>query len=271
MFKIAKSTWIGLIIGIMFIVTAIVETGSFMNFVNVPSFLITVGGTFAAVIVSFPPNRLKTLWPVMVKAFKNDRLDVKEDIDTIVSLSEISRRDGILALEDVINDYTDDEFLRRGITLIIDGADEEQLRTSLEGETYFMQQRHQKGYAMLDMIASTAPALGLLGTYVGLIPMLNNLDDPAKLGPMMALELVSSFYGAFLAYIIFSPLAKRLKIMSAEEMTRREILIEGLAYLQQGKNPKLIIGELGSYVNAGKTRSLPNKGEEEFVSGEVAN
>lgn len=95
--------------------------------------------------------------------------------------------------------YVEDEFIKKGITLIVDGADEEQLRNQLEGATNFMKQRHQKGAAMLDMLAITAPALGLVGTYVGLIPMLTNLNDPDSLGPMMALELVSSFYGGFLA------------------------------------------------------------------------
>lgn len=127
--------------------------------------------------------------------------------------------------------------------------DEEQLRNLLEGSTYFMKQRHQKNASMFDMIGATAPALGLLGTYVGLIPMLNNLDDPASLGPMMALELVSSFYGAFIAYVIFSPLAKRLKNMSKEEVIRRDILIEGLASIQQGKNPNLIKEELYAFAN----------------------
>ncbi|HBM81308.1 MAG TPA: motility protein A, partial [Clostridiaceae bacterium] len=101
----------------------------------------------------------------------------------------------------------DDKFLKKGILLIIDGADKDQLRETLETEIYFMQQRHQKGHAMLDMIASTVTSLGLLGTYIGLIPMLVKLDDPTKLGPLMAIELVTSFYGAFFAYVIFSPMS----------------------------------------------------------------
>ena len=152
-------------------------------------------------------------------------------------------------MEDTIDRYTDDAFIQRGIRLIVDGADEEQLRNALEGATYFMKQRHQKGAAMVNMIAATAPALGLVGTYVGLIPMLNNLDDPSTLGPMMALELVSSFYGGFMAYVIFSPLAKRLRFLSEEEETRRDLLVEGLAAIQQGKNPKLIKEELFAYMN----------------------
>lgn len=198
--------------------------------------------------MAFPPQRLKTIGTVTKKAFSKADFDLKKDIVSLVRCAEISRRDGLLALENHLNDLTDDAFLKMGIQYIVDGADEDQLRNLLEGSTYFMKQRHQKGAAMLDMIAATAPALGLLGTYVGLIPMLNNLDDASTLGPMMALELVSSFYGAFVAYVIFSPLAKRLKFINKEE-TRRELLIEGLAGIQQGKNPRLIREELQAFAN----------------------
>jgi chemotaxis protein MotA len=235
-------------VGVSFVVGSIIVSGEPGSFWNLPSAFIIMGGTVGSVIVAFPPKRLKTLMPVMKKAFKKDNYDIKEDIRTIVSLSEIARRQGFLALEDYIA-QTNDEFLKKGLQLIVDGAEEEQLRDSLEGATYFMRQRHNKGANMLGMIAATAPALGLLGTYIGLIPMLNNLDDPTKLGPMMALELVSSFYGAFIAYVVFSPLSKRLKFMSEEEETRRELLIEGLAAIQQGQNPKFVREKLATYMN----------------------
>ena len=249
MSKLRNTTAIGLLMGVAFVVGAVIVTGEPSLFWNLPSAFIILGGTLGAVVMAFPPQRLKTLGPVIKRAFRKDEHDFREDIITLTNLAEISRRDGILALEDYVDQLTEDDFIRRGIQLIVDGADEEQLRNLLEGSTYFMKQRHQKGAAMIDMIAATAPALGLLGTYVGLIPMLNNLDDAAALGPMMALELVSSFYGAFIAYVIFSPMAKRLKFMNKEEESRRELLMEGLAAIQQGKNPKLIKEELAAYAN----------------------
>ncbi len=247
--KVALSTVIGLIMGLTCVISAMAGGGDIKAFFNLPSVFITIGGTLSALVISFPPERLRNLGTVMRKAFSREKNDIPEDIRTIVALAEISRREGLLALDDVVDKYTDDVFLKRGISLIIDGADGDQLRTSLEGETYYMQQRHQKGYAMLDYIATTAPALGLMGTYIGLIPMLNHLDDPTKLGPLLALELVTSFYGCFIAYVIFAPLAKRLKFMNMEEVSRREILIEGLTYIQQGINPKVISEELFSYMN----------------------
>ena len=142
----------------------------------------------------------------------------------------------------------------------MDGTDEDKLRDSLESETYFMQQRHQKGIAMVEMIANTRPALGLLGTYIGLIPMLTNLDDPTKLGPLMALELVTSFYGSFLSNLIFSPIAKRLKLLNREEVSRRELMTEGLVGILMHKNPRIIREELNFFLAAREVDSRKRKG-----------
>ncbi len=253
--KLSSTLW-GLIVGIGFIVGSVLVTGQAKSFWNLPSIFITIGGTFSAVVIAFPTQRLKKLGPTIKRAMVKDKFDIREDIAILVNLSETSRKEGLLAMEDKIGEMTEDEFLKKGILLIVDGADQEQLRDFLEGETYFMQQRHQKGAAMLDMIAATAPALGLLGTYVGLIPMLNSLEDPTALGPMMALELVSSFYGAFIAYVVFSPLAKRLKLMNGEEVLRREIVTEGMLSIQQGKNPKMLKEELYAYANIPQTTEL---------------
>lgn len=273
MAKMGKSTLIGLLGGIAFIVGSLFASGHADYFWNLPSAFITIGGTLASVVMSFPPKRLKTIGKVMKRPFIKDRHDIKEDIFALGVLAEVSRREGLLALDDAIDQYTDDDFIKRGIRLIVDGADEDQLRAALEGATYFMKQRHKKGAAMIDMIASTAPALGLLGTYVGLIPMLNNLDDPTTLGPMMALELVSSFYGAFIAYVVFSPLAKRLKNMSEEEESRRELLIEGLVAIQQGRNPRLIRESLAAYMNIDLEQDDKKKTEANkvFETSEVMN
>ena len=247
--KFSKSTLVGYAVGIFCIVYSIKLAGNGRTFLDWTSVFITIGGTLGAVIVSFPVDRLKMLGPVMKKAFHKEPYDLKKDIDTIVSLGEVARKEGPLALEDTAEEYKDDEFLRKGILLIVDGTDKEQLRSSMETEIYFMQQRHQKGHAMLDMIATTATSLGLLGTYIGLIPMLVNLEDPTKLGPLMAVELVTSFYGAFLAYVVFSPMSRRLKNMSRDEATRKELLIEGLIAIRENQNPRVIRESLTAYLS----------------------
>ncbi len=263
------STLIGLLLNLGFMSSGVISSGQPHLFWNVPSFFIIIGGTLGAFVTAFPPDRIKTFGAVLKKAFTKNNFNIKEDIMTLIQLSEVSRREGLLALEDHLDGYTEDEFIRMGIMLIVDGADEDQLRNQLEGATHFMKQRHKKGVAMLDMLAITAPALGLVGTYVGLIPMLTNLDDPNALGPMMALELVSSFYGGFLANVIFGPLAKRLKNMSREEAERRDLLIEGLAAIHQGKNPKVMKGELFVYANISNDE-VANSDEEIIRAREVA-
>jgi chemotaxis protein MotA len=245
--KSAKSIWVGFAIGFACILYSIKLSGDLRTFLNWPSVLITLGGTTGAVVVSFPMERLKAFWPLIKKAFTNEKYDLEQDIELIVSLAETARRESLLALEDAVDQYTDDKFLKKGILMIIDGADKEQLRDALETEIGFMQQRHQKGHAMLDMIASTVTSLGLLGTYIGLIPMLVSLEDPTKLGPLMAIELVTSFYGAFFAYVIFSPLSRKLKVMSSDEVARKEFLIEGLTMIEENQNPKMIKDRLTFY------------------------
>lgn len=262
--SLGRSTLIGLLLNLGFMLSGLISSGQPHLFWNVPSFFIIIGGTTGAFFTAFSPARVRTFIPVLKKAFTKSNFNIEEDIMGLITLAETSRKEGLLALEDQLDQIIDDEFTKMGIRLIVDGADEEQLRNQLEGATHFMKQRHQKGAAMLDMLAITAPALGLVGTYVGLIPMLTNLNDPNALGPMMALELVSSFYGGFLANIIFGPLAKRLKNMSKEEVERRDILIEGLAAIQQGKNPKLIKTELFAYANISISEAK-TKSDDEFV------
>ncbi len=247
-FRSAKSTLIGLAIGIACVICSIMLSGDFRSFLNWPSVFITVGGTLGAMIVAFPVNRLKTLGKVMKKSFVKETYNLDKDIQTIVSLSNTIRKDGVLKLEDSVDKYTKDEFLKKGIMLLVDGTDRDFLKTTLHREIYRTQKRHQKGYQMVDMIAATAPSLGLLGTYIGLIPMLQNLEDPTKLGPLMAIELVTSFYGAFLSYVIFAPMAKRLRAMSADEMTRKELLLEGLLAIEAKQNPRMIIETLTAYL-----------------------
>lgn len=262
--KMSKAIITGLVISLTCIAASIVMSGDLKLFLNWPSVFITIGGTTGVMVTAFPAHRLKGLGAVLRKAFKSDKYDIEKDIETILTLSELVKKKGMLALESEPKLYEDDDYLKRGITLMLDGTHEEDLRSSLDTETYFMQQRHLKGVAMVEMIASTTPALGLLGTYIGLIPMLTSLDDPTKLGPLMAIELVTSFYGSFLANLIFAPLAKRLRIMNGEEVSRREILLEGLVGILLRKNPRLMREELMCFV---RTRQIKRGGLQRKLAG----
>lgn len=245
--RFALSTLIGLVGGVACVAIAIAEGGNLKLFINIPSFLIIVGGTAFALIMSYPFSTLKTLGAVMKQAFIQDKHNPVEDIDTIVELSEIARREGLLALENFL-DKTDDHLMKKGLQLLVDGVDREYLESCMLSKIYQSHKRHRTGASMISMIASVAPGLGLVGTYVGLIPMLVNMRDPDKLGPLMAIELVSSFYGGFMANVIFSPMAKKLIIKSEQEKERNELILEGILSIHEGKNPKIIREELQAYL-----------------------
>lgn len=245
----ALTTFLGLVGGIFCVAIAIAEGGkeNVSLFVNIPSLLIIVGGTICVLIMSFPFSVLKTLGSVIKQAFVLDKHEPLDDIENLVELCDVSRRKGMLALENYANDTTD-PFLKRGLNLLVDGSDREDMESALQREISHTQRRHGDGVAMVSMIANTAPGLGLVGTYVGLIPMLVHMSDPDKLGPMMAIELVSSFYGGFLANVVFSPIAKRLQRNSAMEKARGLLLMDGLLAIRSGKNPRLMREELMSHV-----------------------
>ena len=255
----ALTTFLGLVGGIFCVALAIAEGGeeNIGLFVNIPSLLIIVGGTACVLIMSFPFSVLKTLGSVIMQAFVMNKQEPLDDIETLVGLCDLSRKNGLLALESHV-DETTDPFLIKGINLLVDGGGWEDMESALQKEIHHSQRRHGDGVAMVSMIASTAPSLGLVGTYVGLIPMLVNMMDPDKLGPMMAIELVSSFYGGFLANVIFSPLAKRLQRNSAMEKARHMLMMDGLLGIRSGKNPRLLREELMSHV----TKKQAKKSEE---------
>ncbi len=252
--RISWTSFIGLGLGLFFVIQGIIESHSPQLFWNVPSFLVIIGGTTASLIYSFPGAYLKTLGSVIAKGFSAQKIDYARDIQNIVDISIIARKNGVLALENVAKEYDDDSFFQKGIQMIADGFSKDALMKQLKTEIHYIKQRHSVGIEMVDMIASTVTSLGLMGTYIGLIPMLNHLDDPAALGPLMSLELVSSFYGCFISYIMFGPLVRRLKGMDKAETTRNTLIMDGLCEVLEGKNPKLIEELLSAALNKKQIR-----------------
>lgn len=254
--KFAVTTLVGLVGGIACVAIAIAEAGNLQLFINIPSLLIIVGGTTCSLIMSFPFETLRTIGSVIKQSFIKNRMDLEKDIEILVELADQARREGILSIEDYVQEC-EDPFFRRALTMMVDGHSKEDVEDTMVNVVYQMQKRHRNGYAMINMIATLAPALGLVGTYVGLIPMLVSLDDPTKLGPLMAIELVSSFYGAFLAYVVFSPMAKKLIIKSEQEKARNEMLLEGILSMMDGKNPRIIREDLQAYLTKKDAMQVP--------------
>ncbi|WP_159459738.1 motility protein A [Scatolibacter rhodanostii] len=237
---VSISTIIGLAIGMFCVVYGIMGAGHIGSFINAPSFFIIVGGSVGSVVTSFPGSKLKNFGAVLRSAFYTPKINLPKDIQTLVEISSFARSKGTLALENLADEYSHDAFLHKGILMIADGTSKETLVTNLKSEISYMKKRHTTGQAMVSMFGDNATSLGLLGTYIGLIPMLENLENPASLGPLMALELVSSFYGAFISYVVFTPLANRLKAFSADEVLRNNLIIDGLVSIQEGQSPRVV-------------------------------
>ncbi len=250
------TTIVGLGFGLICIVISILINGQIMSFVDIAAIFIVIGGTIASTVISFSGKVLKTFAEVYKTAFKKKDHDLKKDIDLIIDVANIARKDGLLALENAVETF-DSPFLKKGVMLVVDGADPELIKSILEAEIFFVQERHAKGQAMVDSMASYAPAFGMIGTLIGLINMLKTLSDPESLGPSMAVALVTTFYGVVLANLVFIPISKKLKAITAAETMEKELLLEGLLSIQNGENPRIIRDKLSSFLS---TREI-NKGQ----------
>ena len=237
--------------------------GILLDYYNLPSIFIVLGGVLASTIVSYPLDALKNLGKLMGNAFKAKKVDFQADIENIVTIANVARREGILALEETVNEMND-PFMQKGIMLIIDGSDPELVKSVLETELVFVRDRHSSGQAILLQMSSYSPAFGMIGTLVGLINMLKKLDDPSSLGPSMAVALVTTFYGVVLANLLFTPFAKKLAAQSADECLRKEMVLEGILSIQDGENPRIIREKLNAFLPHSQTASTQaQRGQED--------
>lgn len=253
------TTIIGIVAGFAFVVNGIMGSGTIDNFIDIPSIAIVIGGTFSAVIASFPLNILKNT----IKHFKilisGKQFKPEPVIESLVEFAQLARKNGLLALEEKANEL-EDTFYKRSIMLIVDAMEAEKVREVLESELETMAQRHDDEAAVYDKAAAYAPAFGMIGTLVGLINMLKSMDlesgASSSLGENMSVALVTTFYGCMLANLIFMPIAKKLRIRNDEEILYRQIIIEGVLGIQAGDNPKTLKERLVSTLNAKKQVTL---------------
>lgn len=241
------ATIIGLLIGVGLVGGSLFLDGNPNIFYDLRSILIVFGGTFAGTMISYSVDEIKKV-PKLVKiAFETNPLNTDLIIDLMVGFAEKARREGLLALEqDVIN--IDDSFLQKGIQLVVDGTDPELLRNILETKLTFLEERHSKGQSIMGTMGRLAPAFGMIGTLIGLIQMLTQLEDPTLLGSGMSVALITTFYGALSANLIFIPLAGKLKERSSEEILIKEVIIEGVLSIQAGENPRIVEEKLNAFL-----------------------
>jgi chemotaxis protein MotA len=219
-----------------------------MDFYDAASIFIVIGGVIGSTVISYPLDTLKNLVKIIGNAFKAKKIDLNKDVDMIIDIANVARREGILALEETINN-SDDPFLKKGIMLITDGSDPELVRSIMETELSFIKDRHGRGQAVLLQMSAYSPAFGMIGTLIGLINMLTTLSDMDSLGPNMSVALVTTFYGCILANVVFTPLAKKLKAQSDEEYLRKELILEGILSIQDGENPRIIREKLNAFLS----------------------
>ncbi len=241
------STLAGIIAGCAFMVIGILLDGTLDSFYDLPSIMIVLGGTFAATMIAYPFNRLANIVKVAKNLFFTSEPKPQEIISRIIDLANVARKEGLLALEEAAY-RIDDNFLQKGILLIVDGTDPELVRNILETELNFIEERHQEGQGIFETMASLAPAYGMIGTLIGLINMLKNLHDVESLGPSMSVALVTTFYGSILANLLFTPMATKLKYRSAREILLKEIMLEGMLSIQAGENPRIIEEKLKAFL-----------------------
>lgn len=233
------TTILGLVLGSGFIIWSILLGGQLGWYWNAPSVVVVVGGMFAGFLVAFPLKEVLNLGKVFGKTIKNNEFDIDQIITKIIELANVARREGLLALEEAVSEIKDD-FLQKGVMLIVDGTDPELVKNILETEVENISARHGKGKAMMEIFGSLGPAFGMIGTLIGLVAMLQNLSDPSSIGPAMAVALLTTFYGSVLANLIFIPMAGKLALKSEEELLIRNVMIEGLLSIQAGENPRII-------------------------------
>ena len=228
---------IGLIVGVGALLCGM--SRDLQAFINIPSMVITVGGTIASMLVATPVRDLRRLVGVVTIVFKRPTYSAQELIVRIVKYAEIARRDGILALENVTADIKD-EFLVKGLQLAVDGTDPELIEQILSSEITAIEERHKDAKKVFDVLGKYAPAWGLTGTIMGLILLLKKLDDPSSIGPAMAIALVTTFYGAVMANFIFLPMADKLGKIDGAERLQKEIILRGVISIQSGDNPRIV-------------------------------
>jgi chemotaxis protein MotA len=251
--KLDILTWVGVAAGLAVILWGILIGSSLMVFYDFASIVITVFGSLCALLINYPINEFKRIAKVIAKSFTDQ---IQSSIDTIhlfTTLSRKARKEGLLSLEDEISQMSD-EFLKRGLQMVVDGIEPETIRDIMELEIGEMESRHKVGINMLKSWAAYAPAFGMIGTLIGLIQMLVNLTDSSKIASGMAVALITTFYGSLMANLILTPMASKLSYKSGQEASSREMMLEGILAIQSGVNPRIVEEKLICYLDTSERR-----------------
>ena len=250
------ATIIGIIGGAVCIVMSIVTSGgTIAGCIDIPSVLMTVGGSYFSLFICAPLSTCLGMFKVMMRTFKVYNFGEKQIIQNMVALSEKARREGILALEDGLDDL-EDPFMRSGLRLVVDGTDGQVIRTIMENEMNQCEGRHMSWVNIITQWAGFAPGFGMMGTVVGLIGMLRNMEDKSSIGPNMAVALITTLYGSMMANWLLGPAAQKLLDQNSAEMKSKEMIIEGVLAIQAGENPRIMAQKLLTYLDPASRKAI---------------
>jgi len=243
----------GIVAGLGLIMSAILMGGDFSLFVNIPGIMIVVGGTLSATLLTFPLNDVMSAFKAAVFVFSSKQDNPNDMVFTMIELCKITRKEGLVGLS---RTKTDHSFIAKACMLISDGADEKIISDTLTIEIDAMKERHFIVQDVFTKMNAYAPAFGMIGTLIGLVQMLANLADPASVGPAMGVALLTTFYGAVLAFMIFGPIAGKLKAITAKEVMNLQIIFDGASAITQDANPRMVYEKLSSYIPSSQRKAL---------------
>lgn len=261
-------TLLGIAFGLGLVLLGIKLEGDLRAFWNLSGIMITLGGSFGALMVNFRAGEIKTVLQVTKQAFIRQDESAIDLCNRFVYLTQKARRKGLLVLEDELP-HIEDPFIKKGLQMVIDGFEPEAIRKIMFSEVESIEDRHALGQSLFQTWGNLCPAFGMIGTLIGLVMMLSKLEDPGAIGPGMAVALLTTFYGVILANLVFAPLAGKLAIYSKEESNRKEIIIEALLSMQGGINPRLLKEYLKAYFSPAERKLLEEEERQEEELGEV--
>ncbi len=239
------ATIIGIVVAFGLVLFAIGDAVT--GFIDMNSIAIVIGGTLGVLLVAYPLANAIGVVKIILKTILNKPANGPAVVSELVELAQIVRKEGILALESKVGDI-EHQFMAKGLQMAIDGQEPSEIEDILYMEMDKISERHQRGADMLSALGTFAPSMGMIGTLVGLVLMLANMEDPSSIGPSMAVALLTTFYGALMANIIFLPMATKLKTRSKEELLVHEIILTGIQSLVAGENPRVMEQKLHGFL-----------------------
>jgi chemotaxis protein MotA len=240
------------------IIGIVAAFGLMTMFIDVPSMLIVFGGTAGVALINFPLGDVVSAVAVAKKTFLIKEANTNQLITQLMEFANKARKEGILSLQNAV-DSVEDEFMVKALQMAVDGQEPEDLKAMLNTEIDYIQERHNAGAEIFTSLGTISPAMGMVGTLIGLVQMLQNMNDPSSIGPAMAVALLTTFYGAVLANVLFNPMAGKLKTRSKTELLQKTVIVEGMESILSGENPRVMEQRLHAYIAPKKRESMFNK------------